>query len=180
MTDKFVNLKKEYREFVKKTAKQIRDLDINSDLTKTKCQQVFTLYQSIFVELETMQKININDINHIILNYNKEDTDVELLKKFIKIKNLHLIKTIIKSSIWPSFINKLILELDITKLKLEEKKQKYLVERAVYKLLNQTINEFRGCWEIAEFKDNKLKKLEIIEPEHYEFLKLYIKSKIDI
>ena len=54
-----------------------------------------------------------------------------------------------------------------------------MVSKGVYRLLNQTNDYFCGCWEIAKFEDDKVKKLEIIEPEHYEFLIKYLKTKIN-
>jgi hypothetical protein len=178
MDNKFMNLKKEYRDFLKKIAIDIRELDIDNNLTMEKCIDVYKLYLNIYASVEKSDSLNINDINHIILNYSKEDNDVELLKKFIKIKNLYLIKKIIKSSQWESFISKLNEDINIDDIKINKKKKELLISKGVYKLLNSYIEHFRGCWEIAEFKDDKLKKLEIIEPEHNEFLINYLKNKI--
>ena len=86
-----MNLKKEYRDFLKKAASQIKELNIDSDLTKEKCLAIYKLYQLIYSEVDKSETININDINHIILNYSKDDKDVELFRKFIKIKNLYQI-----------------------------------------------------------------------------------------
>ena len=134
---------------------------------------------NIYSDVEKSPDININDINHIILNYSKEDNDVELLKKFIKIKNLFLIKKIVNSELWSQLINKLVDDINID-YKLHKIKKKELIAKGLYKLLNSNNEHFRGCWEIAEFKDDKLKKLDIIEPEHNEFLFNYIKSKKNI
>lgn len=171
-----MNLKKEYRDFLKKISLNIKELEIDKNLTKEKCSNIYKLYLNIYSDVEKSDLLNINDINHIILNYSKEDRDVELLKKFIKIKNLYLIKNIIKSNIWEPFINKICddIELDI---KLSKRDKKELIAKGLYKLLNSTIEQFRGCWEIAEFREEKLKKLDLIEPEHYEFIINYIKSK---
>ena len=179
MENKFMNLKKEYRDFIKKTAIKIKILDINNNITKEKCINIFKLYQELYNDISTCPTMNINDINHIILNYNKDDPDIDLLKKFIKIKNLYLIKQIIKSNQWQIFILKLNEEIDLGDIKLNELKTEYLISKGVYRLLNMSIDLFRGCWEIAEFKDDKIKKLEIIEPEHYDYLKKYIIDKIN-
>ena len=69
-------------------------------------------------------------------------------------------------------------DINIDDIKINKKKKELLISKGVYKLLNSYIEHFRGCWEIAEFKDDKLKKLEIIEPEHNEFLINYLKNKI--
>lgn len=171
-----MNLKKEYRDFLKKVCSNIRELNIDGNLTKDKCNDIYKLYLNIYLDVEKSDVININDINHIIINYSKEDKDVELLKKFIKIKNLYLIKNIIKSNLWEPLINKLCDDIDLN-ITLSKKDKKEFIAKGLYKLLNTTIEHFRGCWEIAEFKENKLKKLDIIEPEHYEYIINYIKNK---
>ncbi len=178
MDNKFMNLKKEYRDFLKKTAIEIKNLDIDNNLTMEKCIDIYKLYLNIYASVEQSESLNINDINHIILNYSKEDKDVELLKKFIKIKNLYLIKKIVKSNQWESFISKLNEDITLDDIKINKKKREALISKGVYKLLNSYVDHFRGCWEIAEFNDLKLKKLEIIEPEHNEFLINYLKNKI--
>jgi hypothetical protein len=179
MENKFINLKKEYRDFIKKTATDIRLLDIDNNLTKEKCIDIFKLYQELHCNISASPTLNINDINHILSNYNKDNSDVELLKKFIKIKNLYLIKKIIKSQQWQAFISKINNDIDLGDTKLNKAKTDYLVSKGVYRLLNTTLDLFRGCWEIAEFKDDKIKKLEIIEPEHYEYLKVYLNNKLN-
>ena len=69
-------------------------------------------------------------------------------------------------------------EINLNDDKLNKKKTEHIVSKGIYRLLSLSIDQFRGCWEIAEFKDNKLKKIEIIEPEHYKFLTSYIKNKL--
>jgi len=173
-----MNLKKEYRDFLKKSAQLIKQIDINSQLTKEKCSDIFKLYQQIYILIENEKKININNINHIINNYNGGDEDVDILKKFIKIKNLYIIKKIVKSPLWKPYVKKMCDEIDLGNDKLNKKKNEVTISKGIYKLLNQSINQFRGCWEIAELKEDKIKKIDIIEPEHYDFLINYIKNKL--
>ncbi len=172
-----MNLKKEYRDFIKKTATKIKILDIDNNLNKDKCVEIYKLFREIHEDIDSSSTLNINDINHVILNYSKSDPDVETLKKFIKIKNLYLIKLIIRSQSWDPFISKLKDDIDLGDTKLNKKVTDHLVSKGVYRLLNSTVELFRGCWEIAEFNDGKIKKLEIIEPDHYEFLIKYLNNK---
>ena len=174
MYNKFIKLKKEYKDFIKEHANHIKKLSIDTNLTKEKCQSIYKLYNKIYKTIETSDKLNVNDINHIILNYSKDDNDVELFRKFIKIKNLYQIKMIIRSDQWNTYVSKLITELNIK----QSKNAEYVLSKGVYRLLMESVDQFRGCWEIAEFNNNKLKKIEIIEPEHFEFLKKYLKSKL--
>jgi len=174
MENKFIKCKKEHTLFIKTNIEQIRNLKIEEDLTKKKCDSIYKLYNKIYKTIETSEHLNVNDINNMILNNSNEDLDIELFKKFIKIKNLYLIKLIIKSDLWNSYISKLNIEL---KLKNQDKKTDYILSKGVYRLLMESAEQFRGCWEIAEFNNNKLKRIEILEPNHLEFIKNYLKSK---
>ena len=178
MDNKFMNLKKEYRDFVKKSSQMIKNINIEEELTKEKCNEIFKLYQEIYNMLETSSNLNINDINHILINYSRDDKDVETLKKFIKIKNLYVIKKIIKSNLWNPYVKKVCEEINLGDEKLNKKVAEHDVSKGIYRLLNQSVDQFRGCWEIAELNNDKVKKLDIIEPEHYEFLITYIKNKL--
>jgi len=167
-----MNLKKEYNDFINKCANQIKQLDIDNNLTKEKCIDIYKLYLAIYTSIKNSQSLNINDVNHIILNYGKENKDVELFRKFIKIKNLFLIRKIVRSSLWEPFILKLKGDIDLKDC------DNLRIATGVYKLLKSYVYHFSGCWEIAEFKDDKIKKIEIIEPEHIEFLLNYLEIKI--
>jgi hypothetical protein len=176
MESKFMNLKKEYRDFIDTISSEINVMNIDEKLTRKKCNDIFNLYQRIYSSINSTS-LNINDINHIMLNYNRDNSNVELIKKFIKIKNLYLIKRVINSSQWIPFISQLRETLNLEHIKLNKKKINYLISKGVYTLLKSTLEQFRGCWEIVEFKDDKIKKLEIIEPEHIDFLTKYVNTK---
>jgi hypothetical protein len=178
MESKFMNLKKEYREFIKKTSAQIKTINIDdNELPKEKCIKILQLYNKIYNELES-SSLNINDINHIIKNYNKEDQDVEILKKFIRAKNAYLIGKTLQSEKFKTFILKLKEEIDLGDKKLNKKINEHLLSKAVFRLLKLNVDMFRGCWEIVEFNDDKIKKIDIIDPEHFEFIKKYLNEKI--
>lgn len=181
MESKFVNLKKEYRDFIENLAKEIRLLDISENLSKKKWVDIYKLYQDTYnsINVDT-SNINVNDINHIILNYNKENLDVNAVKNFIRVKNLYMIQQITQSTLWKPFITKLQNSINVQDITATEIQLFELIEKGVYRLLKSSIDQFRGCWEIAEFKDNKLKKLDILEPEYLEFIINYVRQKINI
>ena len=172
-----MNLKKEYREFISSTCIKIKDINIEDDIDKKKCISIYKLYLDINNQIENSDELNVNDINHIILNYNRDNNDIELLKKFIKIKNVYIIKRIIQSKLWEDFvlrtISKLNFDIDMT-----NKNNMYILEKGIYHLLIKSSDLFRGCWEIANFKDDKILKLEIVEPDDIEFLVNYITKKL--
>ena len=178
MDNKFMNLKKEYRDFINETSDKIKELDIDNNLTKLKCINIFNLFENINKLIENSSNLNVNDVNHILLNYNRDNDNVELLKKFIKIKNLYVIKEIVNSNQWNTYITRLNNNIDLGDQKLNTKKTDLLVSKGLFKLLSTFTDQFGGSWEITDFKDNKLKKIDIIEPEHFDFLKKYIIKKI--
>lgn len=178
MDTTFMNLKKDYKDFVKQTASEIAKLNIDDELTESKCVAIFNLYETIKSNIESSQNLNINDINHILLNCKKNDENLAKIKKFVEIKNMYIIKKAMNSSLWNSFVTKLMQTIDLGDENLNKKKTKLLVSKGVCKLLCKTKNQFKGCWEIVELNGKKIKKIEIVEPEHYDFLVNYIKNNI--
>jgi hypothetical protein len=168
-------MKKEYKDFIKDIIILINKLDINTDLTRQKCFKIYKLYNNIEEQISNTNIININELNNILLNNKDNDDDIILLKKFINIKNLYILKKILNSKIWKPFIIKLINIINID----NDTKNIILLEKAVYRLLMKYINHFNGCWEIAKFNNNKVKKIDIIEPEHIEFIHNYINNYIN-
>ena len=177
MDNKFQNLKKEYKEFIYKISDKIKDIQIEDNIDKKKCILIYKLYLEIYNLIEISNDININDINHIINNYSKDNEYINIFKKFIKIKNLYVIKRIIQSNLWEEFINKTYSKLNIINYPMNDH-IKYIIEKGIYNLLSKSNNSFRGCWEIASFKDEKIIKLEIIDPCDITFLHSYIIKKI--
>jgi len=171
-----MNLKKEYKDFIENIYVKIKELGIEEDLDKKRCISIYKLYLEINNQIENSIDINVNDINHIIMNYNRDNKDIELFKKFIKIKNIYIIKRIIQSNLWDNFVNNTIDKINYN-INLREKNNKYIIEKGIYHLLTKSSDLFKGCWEIANFKDDKIIKLEIIDPEDIEFLVQYIKKK---
>ena len=167
-------MKKEYKDFIKDIIISINKIDLNTDLTCKKCYKIYKLYNDIEEKISNRNSININELNNILLNNKENDEDILLLKKFINIKNLYILKKILNSKVWKPFIMKL---LDIININ-NDTKNIFLLEKAVYRLLMKYIDHFNGCWEIVNFNNNKVKKIDIIEPEHIEFINDYIKKYI--
>lgn len=174
----FKNLKKEQKDFLKIISNMIIELNIEEKITKKKCIDIYNLYLNIINIIENNNNININDINHIILNYDGDNEDVEMLKKFIKIKNIYIIQKVIKSNLWISFIEKLKNIFRLNSLFSNKDINIYFIEKGVIHLLNNTIYHLKGCWEIVNFNDDKIISIDIIEPDDIEFLIDYLKKKI--
>lgn len=173
---KFINLKREYKDFINYASSEIKKIKIDGDLLSEDCINIIFVYDKLYNKIIEDRTININDINHIMLNYNKENTDVELLKKFIKIKNTCILKIIVNSVEWDKYID----ELTNKYAKLSKNKlllRKY-VTKGLFNIIASSINKFRGCWEIVTIANNKVKKIEIVEPSQNENLLKYISNKV--
>lgn len=175
METKSIKLKKEHKDFIQTNISLIKKLDIESNLTKEKCQLIYKLYNKIYKTIENSEILNVNEINNILLNNSNKDPNIELFRIFIKIKNVYLIKIIIRSELWDPFILKLSKEINI---ETKNKEINHILSKGVYRLLMNSVEQFRGCWEIAEFNNNKLKKIEILEPEYFDFLKKYLETNL--
>ena len=55
LSERFINLKKEYRDFLRRTVEKINKLNINENLTKQKCMDIYKLYQNIYNEAYKFQ-----------------------------------------------------------------------------------------------------------------------------
>ena len=173
------NIKKDHRQFIINACNKINNYNIDNDLDEKICIELYKIYLEIYDELELIDNININDINNILINFNKNDEYIDKFKKFIKIKNIYIIKKIIKSKLWNDFINKTILKLN-SNIDFNNSDNKYIIEKGIYHILIKTCNLFQGCWEIATFKNDKIIKLELIDPDEILFLINYINNKIKI
>ena len=108
MDNKFMNLKKEYRDFINETSHKIKDLDIDNNLSKSKCIRIFNLFENINQFIENSSNLNVNDVNHILLNYNRDNENVDLLKETVNIlvKNGLANATEIKNKIKKTYKNR--------------------------------------------------------------------------
>lgn len=177
-----MSIKKQHYTFINNISKIIENIDLESNLEYDKCYKIYKIYKNIEKKINKCDIININDINIILLNDNINDDNINRLRKFINIKNFYILKNICNSLIWKQFIIKLyeIFSLDNQTFILDNSKEYKIkiLEKAVFKLLKKYINHFNGCWEIVKFEKNKIKKIDIIEPEHFDFINNYLKNFI--
>lgn len=165
-----MSINKEQNDYINNLLKLIDKIDLDSKLDYDKCFNIYKTYKIIEKKINKSDIININDINNILLNDDIKEENIIKFKKFINIKNLYILKEIYNSTIWKDFIINLYNILSLKDNNIE------LLEKAVFKLLKTYINHFNGCWEIVKFEKNKVKKIEIIEPEHFDFINNYLKK----
>lgn len=159
---------KDYKIFLKKYISKINNLKINDELDGKKYLKIYKLFLEIKDEIDNSINLNFNDLNKMLIDDNKLDDNLKQFKKFIKIKNEYIINKVLKSNIFTNYLEKLYNQ----KYKDEKDKDKIItiLKRNFKNLFNKYINNINGIWEIVDFEDNKIKKIELIEPEHVQFI----------
>jgi len=156
---KFVNLTNNYKKFLLECHNIFKDIELNDNLSIDKLNK---LHKTINICIQT-NELQISDINHLLENYSKENTQVENLKKFVYLRNFLIIKILLRSEYFTDFIIKL-------KNKYNSNNIKEL-ENGFIKLLEK----YLGSWNTIEKiiildKKNNIKMIEIIDPDDYKFI----------
>lgn len=156
---KFVNLTNNYKKFLLECDNIFKDIELNDNLSIDKLNK---LHKIINIAIQT-NELQISDINHLLENYSKENTQVENLKKFVYLRNFLIIKILLRSEYFTDFIIKL-------KNKYNNNNIKEL-ENGFIKLLEK----YLGSWNTIEKiiildKKNNIKMIEIIDPDDYKFI----------
>lgn len=156
---KFVNLTNNYKKFLLECDNIFKEIELNDNLSIDKLNK---LHKIINIAIQT-NELQISDINHLLENYSKENTQVENLKKFVYLRNFLIIKILLRSEYFTDFIIKL-------KNKYNNNNIKEL-ENGFIKLLEK----YLGLWNTIEQiiildKKNNIKMIEIIDPDDYKFI----------
>lgn len=155
---KFLNLPSNYKNFLAECAK----INLNSIDGKTDIKTLNNYVKQVETCAEQFN-LEILDINNLMLNYNKSNNQVDLLKKLVHYKNYYIITNCIRSQEWKEFIHNI-------KIKNQDIKTSK-IEKAVIELFERYI----GLWNTIEKiividKKNNIKSIELIDPEDYEFI----------
>ena len=156
---KFVNLSAEYKDFLLECSK-IKELEqING---KTQLKVLTDLHSQVTKCLETKQ-LQISDINHLMMNCTKPNTQISCLKKLANYRNYYIITNCLKTSQWREFIGKI--KTKIPQAKLQE------IEEAVTKLLEKYMETWDTIEKIIVIdKKGLTKSIELVDPDDYEFI----------
>jgi hypothetical protein len=153
------NLSSSYKNFLKKLNEEEEFNKINED---SNLLSVNKLYDTINTLLKD-DCLQIADINHMMINYEKNNNIIDKIKKISSLRNYLIVTMAIKSSKWPLFIDKLKAEYKIDK-KIAEKKMLNLFQKYIGTW--NTIDKFF----IMNENGTKIKKITIIDPDDIEFI----------
>jgi len=156
---KFVNLPSGYKDFLSECEKITNLPQIDG---KTSLYELSELYSKISKCLDE-NNLQISDINHLVTNYSKPNSQVDHLKKLIYYRNYYLITNCIRTDQWKELIKGI-------KTKNQELKTKD-IENATLKLLEK----YMGSWDTVEKiividKKGNIKSIEIVDPDDWDFI----------
>jgi len=168
-TKKFVNLSNDYKHFLNICNNKINHLEIDQN---TSLDLLNKYHNEIQIEILDNDSFNnnfeISDINHILANYEKENSIVTQLRKLVHYRNYLILKAVLRSNIWKEFILSLrekCKESGCKKLSIK------IIEETFLKLLEIYIEYWNGFWKFFTFnKKNQIKDIVIIDPEDYKII----------
>ena len=160
---KFVNLPKNYREYLYNCDKII-NIDINDMIDLISLNNLHKEIENLLINYD----LQISDINHFIQNYDKENEIINKIKKLIYYRNFNLIKLILRSSIWKNFIINI-------KSKIDRDLTIKQIENGVIKLFEKYIGTWNTIDKYIKIKKNEIKEIEIIDPDDYKYIFNYEK-----
>jgi hypothetical protein len=161
--NKFYKLTNNYKEFLTFVEK---NLNIEIDET-TKLKKIINIYEILENEI-IKYGLEINDINHLLTNYDKDNSEITKLKKLVYYKNFLILKKVIRSNEWKTFIINLT---DYIFLKIEKKYSIKKVENIFIELLKQYLGFWNGFWKFFNFnKKYIIKKISIIDPDDFNYI----------
>jgi hypothetical protein len=183
-TKKFVNLSNDYKHFLNICNNKINHLEIDQNTSldllnkyhnEIQCEILGTNNSNNSNSTNNSNNSNsfdnnfeISDINHILANYEKENSIVTQLRKLVHYRNYLILKAVLRSNIWKEFILSLrekCKESGCKKLSIK------IIEETFLKLLEIYIEYWNGFWKFFTFnKKNQIKDIVIIDPEDYKII----------
>ena len=168
-TKKFVNLSNDYKHFLNICNNKINHLEIDQNTSLDLLNKYHYEIQNELLDNDSFNNnFEISDINHILANYDKENSIVTQLRKLVHYRNYLILKIVLRSSVWKEFILSLrekCKESGCKKLSIK------IIEETFLKLLETYIEYWNGFWKFLIFnKKNQIKDIVIIDPEDYKII----------
>tara|TARA_Y100000589_G_C26800805_1_gene485664 strand:- start:51 stop:635 length:585 start_codon:yes stop_codon:yes gene_type:complete len=169
---KFVNLPKKYKSLLERSAtcfsrEDIKNIAKNS-ISYESSTKIYNDINKIMNELDC----NSYDMDNILKNYNKKNTMVEILKKFVNVRNKQIAVNASKTGYWNENLKELVSR---TKGNFKDKISLDLMEKAYINLLQDYKNDWKGYWTSMNLdKMGKVKSINIFDTDDYDKIQKYI------
>lgn len=169
---KFVNLPKKYKSLLEKSKycfnrDSIREIAKNS-ISYENSNKIYNEINKIMNELDC----NSYDMDNILKNYGKKNTMVEILKKFINLRNKQIAVNASKTTQWKDNLKNLI---DRSKDNFKDKISLDLMEKAYINLLQNYKNDWNGYWTSMNIDElGNIKSINLFDTDDYDNIQKFI------
>jgi hypothetical protein len=169
---KFVNLPNKYKTLLERSVNYFSREDVKKIArNEINYKETIIIYNNIN---KLMKELDCNsyDMDNILKNYDKKNTMVDILKKFINIRNKQIAVKASKSDLWKNNLKQLISR---SRTNFKDKISLDLMEKAYINLLQDYKNNWKGYWTSMEL-DNKgdINSINIFDRDDYDKIQKYI------
>ena len=169
---KFVNLPNKYKTLLERSVNYFSREDVKKIArNEINYKETIIIYNNIN---KLMKELDCNsyDMDNILKNYDKKNTMVDILKKFINIRNKQIAVKASKSDLWKNNLKQLISR---SRTNFKDKISLDLMEKAYINLLQDYKNNWKGYWTSMDL-DNKgdIRSINIFDRDDYDKIQKYI------
>ena len=171
----FVNLPIKYRNLLNDIAGIITEQDkvaiLNKSITYKRLMDIYIQTEVFIVKNECTSY----DLDNMINNYKKKNELLTLLKKFVNLRNRHIIKNACNSEYWKKNIDSLF---DLCSIFFSGRCKKEDIDYSFLEVLKEYLTYWEGFWSTIEVsKTGIIKNIGIIDIDDYDLLLINIARK---
>lgn len=171
----FVNLSTKYRNLLNDISGIITDNDKSGILDKSiPYRRLMEMYNQID-EFIIKNECTSYDLDNMIYNYKKKNELLELLKRFIYVRNRHIIKNACGSEYWKKNIDTLV---EICNKLFSVQCKKEDIDYSFLEVLKEYLKYWEGFWSTIELtKTGLIKNISVLDTEDFDLLFIYVSRK---
>jgi len=156
---KFKNLSSQYKNYLDEISKILVTYDVRKEYS---FQEINTIY-NIISNINEKHLIVERDISHLFINYEKSNEIISKLRNLLKKRNKQIIKNLLTSELYKSFINK---------LAIEYKRSNSTIEKIIDELIKKYSMTWKCCWSFLEIDSiGNIKKIELFDINDINFIR---------
>ena len=156
---KFKNLSSQYKNYLDEISKILVTYDVKKEYS---FQEINTIY-NIISNINEKHLIVERDISHLFINYEKSNEFISKLRDLLRKRKKEIIKNLLTSELYKSFINK---------LSIEYKKSSSTIEKIIDELIKKYAMTWKCCWSFVEVDSSgNIKKIELFDISDINFIR---------
>ena len=171
----FVNLSTKYRNLLNDISGIITDQDKSGIIDKTiTYKRLMDIYNQID-DFILKNECTSYDLDNMIYNYKKKNELLDLLKKFIYLRNRHIIKNACGTEYWKKNMDYLV---DLCNKVFSVQCKTEDIDYSFLEVLKEYLKYLEGFWTTIEItKTGLIKNIGIIDIDDYDLLFIYVARK---